>query len=177
MHIPDPIPQIEPVELAEAGREQAGYLPPLSSLLSGYQIEVDHALVGASNGTTGSTGSIGTGTVHLAKGRSGTPPEDPLMVEPARAAPRPAPREVTPLHEFRQVGPPPDSAGRKTTDAGSASTLSSTPRRALAGEPKRAPKSGESPMRKLKQLRRMLDEGLITEEDYDLKKSEILSRI
>jgi len=37
--------------------------------------------------------------------------------------------------------------------------------------------SSESPMRTLKQLKRMLDEGLITQADYEAKKADILSRI
>lgn len=36
--------------------------------------------------------------------------------------------------------------------------------------------ASESPMRKLKQLKRMLDVGLITPEDYEAKKADILSR-
>jgi hypothetical protein len=34
-----------------------------------------------------------------------------------------------------------------------------------------------SPMRKLKQLKKMMEAGLITEEDYETKKADILSRI
>ena len=48
----------------------------------------------------------------------------------------------------------------------------------LAGgcaKPAPAPASSEDPKQRLKQLKEMLDEGLVTEAEYEAKKTEILA--
>jgi hypothetical protein len=89
---------------------------------------------------------------------------------PVVAFHRPEPTEAVPKGEEEQKSPIPVAQKPASANAPKERIRSSAGFR-------QASSSSESPMRTLKQLKTMLDEGLITQADYETKKADILSRI
>jgi hypothetical protein len=167
-----PIPdvQIEPALVAASTGEQGAYLTAQPNLLTTYQIGVEHILGGSSNG------SNGNGNHHIAKKKS-APVEELRADGPPRESSRVKSRASTPRDDAKLAEPAASEEAERGPKENFSWSLSAAPLGSMAvGEPPKSP-SSVSPMRKLKQLRRMLEAGLITEADYETKKADILSRI
>ena len=134
--------------------------------LVSYQVgALQPSFANASNGSNGnkSNGSNGNGSHSLpilgsllTVEASRVPEvELPPTVPPAMAS------GVPPAQESKPIKTPPRNVSPET----------------MPDEHRRVSAPHESPMRKLRQLKRMLDVGLITQEDYEAKKADILSRI
>jgi hypothetical protein len=114
-------------------------------------------------------------------------PSGPLQTRLAGAAGGSAPLkpagEVAPADPPRSQAQEPTAEVAKNNSNGSVpngirppgATPSPVPRAVALSDP--IPHSPEDPVRKMKQLKEMLDSGLITSEDYESKKAEILARI
>jgi hypothetical protein len=109
--------------------------------------------------TSDSNAANDTGTSHI------------LNVDhiPALGFPETDPAEVTWMNEPHQ----PTTPNAHDPNAAEASQ----DRTAHTAGLRQVHSSGESPLTKLRQLKRMLDEGLINQADYEAKKADILSRI
>ena len=174
---PIPMAQLEPALFAQHTTEQLAYGSSAPALLPSYQIGVEYSpQAGGSNGSNGFNGSHGSktnGALHLSKNGTGIVTEELVPVEPLLATPKVTPRELPTIRQLKDMEIPAPSSLPHVSNTPSGSDLANVDR----GEPKRTSSPSESPMRKLRQLKRMLDVGLITQDDYETKKADILSRI
>lgn len=124
-----------------------------------YQAMPQHSPAGVTNGSSGNS----NGSLHLLKLNEPEVSESPRIseAEPAQTHLPPAQQVTAPVRDLKRAVAP--------------SSPASLPGN-VAEEHRKVSSSHESPMRKLKQLKRMLDVGLITQDDYEIKKAEILSR-
>ncbi len=158
---PPPGAQVEHNEASDKPQEPLTHLSSVSQApaqLVAYQVSTPHSLHnGASNGANNPNRSNDEGGLHL-PGSNGLIAAALLHSEQDEEAAK------IPTAQMPSTQEP-----NRTELAADASTLHADPPKALMPR--------ESPMRKLKQLKRMMEVGLITEADYEAKKAEILSRM
>ncbi len=116
-----------------------------------------------SNGNGSNGNGKGIGALQLPRMNGLLTPEvsETPHVDLPRALPQTMQPDIRSTHESRQTETANQHLHSNTTSE----------------EHQKVPTKNESPMRKLRQLKRMLDAGLITQEDYEVKKTDILSRI
>ncbi|MBF6612545.1 MAG: PH domain-containing protein [Chloroflexi bacterium] len=158
---PAPGAPVEDNKADEKAEEPLTYLSavsPAPAHLVAYQVSTPHSLHnGASNGANNPNRPSDEGGLHL-PGSNGLVAAALLHSEQDEGATKLPTAQMPPAQELNRA--------ELTTDT---SASHADPPKALAPR--------ESPMRKLKQLKRMMEVGLITEADYEAKKTEILSRM
>jgi hypothetical protein len=156
--------QPDPARPDDQPAERLSFVPTAAGHLVNYQMSPPHqpraGVTNGINGSNGANGSNGNGELHLHMNNG------LLTVGVAHAEPAP----ITPTVTEAQASQTPVAQEPKRANIYTEMSTRGT-------EPQKTSSRIESPMRKLRQLKRMLDIGLITQADYEAKKVDILSRM
>ncbi len=156
--------QPDPAQPDDQLAERPSDTPAAAGSLVNYQMSPEHlsrtGVTNGRNGANGANGANGNGELRLHMTNdlltTGVAHAEPAPITPTVTEAQPSQIPLVRKPERASISAEPSTRGK---------------------EPQKTSSHTESPVHKLRQLKRMLDIGLITQDDYEAKKIDILSRM